>query len=281
VPILYAEDTIEAKGNEYIAYVFGVSPGAPLGGPWQIVAGARWPGPGEVIIDHAVANAARIGVGDRITVLGQEMRIAGLTSGTSSLVSSVTFITIEDFTRLRGGDRAISYVLVKANRDETPGALASRIADRVPGTTVQTRDEFATQERGLVQDMTRDLVGIMNTAGYLTGLAVVALTVYIATIARRREYGVLKAIGVRNGRLFEIVVIQALLSIALGLAAGLVLTVLLAAVIPHFDELIVLTVSPSSVLRVTATSVVLASVAAVLPALQIARLEPVSAIRRG
>ena len=280
VPILYAEDMIDAGGDQYIVYLFGVPSDAPMGGPWRIVDGTSTLAPGEVIIDHAIAAQSGVGVGDRISVLGQEMRIAGLTSGASSLVSSVTFVRMDDFARVRGGGDVISFVLVKVAPGESPAAVSSRIAESVGGVTVQTRGEFAAQERQLVNDMSADLINIMNTAGYLTGLAVVVLTVYIATIARRREYGVLKAIGVRNSRLYQVVVLQALISVALGFVAAVGITLLLSAVIPQFNELLVLSLSADAVLRVAVISTMLAGIAALLPARQIAGLEPVAVMQR-
>ncbi len=280
VPILYAEDMVEANGQEFIAYVLGVPPGATLGGPWRLVAG-RLPGPGEAIIDRAIATRAGAHVGDPVMVLGQGMKIAGFNAGGSSLVSSVTFVSMDDFARVRGGGDVISFVLVKVKPGESPATVASRISVRIGGATVQTRAEFASEERALMQDMSADLISIMNTGGYLTGLAVVTLTVYMATIARRREYGVLKALGVRNSRLYRVVVYQAFLSVALGLFAGLGITLLLAAVIPRFNELIALSLSASAVLRVTLASVALAGVAALLSARQVAGLEPMSAMRKG
>lgn len=281
VPILYAQDMIEAGGKEYIAYIFGVPPGAPMGAPWRIVAGASVPGHGEAIIDHAIAGKAGVGVGDQVTVLGKQLRIAGLTAGTSSLVSSATFVRMEEFAEVRGGGDVISFVLVEVAAGESASAVSSRIAGGVGGVTVQTRAEFAAQERKLVEDMSADIIGIMNAAGYMTGLAVVVLTVYMATFARRREYGVLKAIGVRNGRLYQVVVLQAIISAGLGLAAALAITLLLSVAVPRLNELLVLSLSPGSVLRVAAISVVLAAVAALLPARQLAGLEPVTAMRRG
>ncbi len=281
VPILYSGDTVQAGGKEFIAYVFGVSPGAPLGQNWRSVDGALQPGPGEVIIDHAIATQAGVGVGDEVTILGQPMKIAGLTSGTSSLVSSVTFITFDDFARARGGAAVASFVLVKTAPGESPAAVADRISQSVGGVSVQTRAQFASQERQLVNDMSAGIINIMNTAGFLTGLAVVALTVYIATVARRREYGVLKAMGVRNSRLYQVVLIQALLSVGMGLLVGLGLTLLLGVVIPRFNELMVISVSASSLLRVTIVSIVLAVVAALLPARHLAGLEPMSVLRKG
>lgn len=281
VPVLYASDVIRAGAGESIAYVFGVPADAPFGGPWRIVAGAAAPAAGEIIIDRAIAAPAGVGVGDRVTALGREFTVAGLTAGTSSLVSSVSFITMDDFTAATGTAGVISYVLVKVPAGASPAEVAAAIGRRVSGVTVQTRQGFAAEERKLVADMSTDIITIMNAAGFLTGLAVVVLTIYIATVARRREYGVLKAIGARNRRLYQIVVLQALLTAGMGLAAGLGLTLLLAALIPRVNELLVLSISVASLVRVTAFSVLLAGVAALLPARQIAGLEPATVVQRG
>ena len=281
VPILYAQDMIQAGGKDYIAYVFGVALGAPMGGPWNIVDGNSQLGPDEAIIDHAIAAKAGVGVGDLVTVLGRDVRVAGLTSGTSSLVSSATFIRMDEFASVRGQGTVISYLLVKVKPGESAAAVSARIAQNVSGVTVQTRAEFAAQEGKLVKDMSADIVSIMNTAGYLTGLAVVVLTVYIATIARRREYGVLKAIGVSNGRLYQVVVLQAFISVGLGLIAALGMTLLLSEAIPRFNELLVISVNTASVLRVAAIAVLLAGLAALLPARYLASLEPITAMRKG
>jgi putative ABC transport system permease protein len=214
-------------------------------------------------------------------VLGQEMTIAGLTSGTATLVSSVAVVRFDDFARVRGQGEVISFVLVTVEDGESPETVASRIARDVGGVTVQTSPEFAAQERELAKDMSSDLISIMNTAGFVTGLAVVALTVYITTIARRTEYGVLKAIGTRNSRLYGVVTCQALLAVGMGLAAGVAITLLLSLVIPRLDEALVLSVSASSLVRAAIVSLVIAVVAAFLPARQIAGLEPVAIIRRG
>jgi len=280
MPILYASDLIQARGNGYPAYVFGLPGDATLGRPWRITDGAGTAGPGEVIIDDSIAHKAGLQVGDRVNVLGKELKIAGLTAGTSSLINSVSFTSFQEFAAVARRGQVISFVLVKVKAGETPEAVASRIRQSVPGVTVQTRQQFATQERKLVNDMSADIISIMNAAGFLVGLAVVALTVYIATLARRREYGVLKAIGLRNGLLYRTVVIQAFLSVVAGLVAGLALTLLLSALIPRFDESLVLTVSISSLLRTALVSGLIASAAALLPIRQIASLDPAMVYRR-
>lgn len=193
----------------------------------------------------------------------------------------MAIVRFEDFAAAAGGGgQTISFVLVKVRPGESPAIVARRIGDSVSGVTAQTRQQFADQERELVMDMSADIINIMNIAGFMTGFAVLALTVYIATISRRKEYGVLKAMGARNRLLYLVVVIQALSSVALGLAAGVAITLLLSELVPRFNETLVLVLSPASLLRVAIVSVVIAGLSALLPARQLASLEPVAIIRR-
>ena len=281
VPVLYTSDILQANGNENIAYVFGVPANAVLGSPWNITEGVSQPGQGDIIIDHAIAKQLGVGLGDKVTAIGQQMTVAGMTSGTSTIVSAVSFVRFEDFAAMRGGGQVASYVLVKVAAGESITATRDRIAQAVPGVTVQTKGQFAANERGLVKDMSAELVSIIYDAGYLTGLAVVALTIYVATVVRRREYGVLKAMGVRNARLFQIVLVQALLTVAIGFLTAVGITLLLAVVIPKFNELIVLKIAGSALLQLTVISALLAGIAAFLPARQLAGLEPVEILRKG
>jgi hypothetical protein len=70
--------------------------------------------------------------------------IAGLTSGTSSLVKSVSFVSMEDFAAVRGGGDVVSFVLVKIEQGESP-AVASPASPKLFRRTAQTRLEFASQ----------------------------------------------------------------------------------------------------------------------------------------
>jgi putative ABC transport system permease protein len=278
-PIAFVSDLLRADGEQFPTYVIGLPQDAALGTPWRITDGAAMPAAGQVIIDRAVAGRAGISIGDRVTVLGQQLAIGGLTEGTMSLVSSVAFVSVEDFARMRGGGDVAGYVLVSARPGESPASVAARIERSVPGVTAQTRQQFATSERNVVKDMSADVITIMNLSGFLIGLAVMALIVYVATIARRREYGVLKALGAGNGRLYRTVLTQALVSVALGLVVGLALTLLLTVTVPRVSAELVLAVSLASVLRVAATALIIAGLAALLPVRQIAGLDPATVYR--
>jgi len=131
----------------------------------------------------------------------------------------------------------------------------------------------------VVKDMSTDVIAMMNLIGLLIGLAVMALTVYTATLARRAEYGVLKALGARNGQLYRAVLAQALLSVAIGLGVGVVFTLLLSVIISRLGLNLALEISAASLLKVSGVSLVIAAVSAVLPIRQIAGLDPAMVFR--
>jgi putative ABC transport system permease protein len=281
VPILYSTDTIAAGEERAVAYVIGLPVGASLGGPWDVPEGSDRPARGEVVVDGEFARKAAVSIGDSVTVLGREATIVGLSHGTASLVNSVAFVSFDDFRAWRGDLPVVSFVLVRVAPGAAPDAVAAEIGRRVPAVTAQSRAVIADQERRLVMDMSGDVIAIMNVIGFVVGLAVVALTVYVATLARRREYGVLKALGTRNGLLYRVVLLQAVLSVAIGLAAGLAFTVLLATVTSLVDLDLELAVTVASLAKVAAFGAFIAGVAAILPIRQVSGLDPATVFRRG
>lgn len=280
-PILYSTDTITAGDESTVAYVIGTRADAPMGGPSEVVEGSGRVGPGEVIIDRGFARKAGVTLGDVVTVLGGEAVIVGLSEGTASLVNSVAFVSFDDFREMRAGAPVVSFVLVRTAEGASPDGVAAGIERLVAGVTAQSRATFAAGERRLVTDMSAEIISIMDVIGFVVGLAVVALTVYIATLARRREYGVLKALGTRNRVLYRIVLAQAILSVALGFIAGLAFTGLLAFLVARTDLNLELAITAASLVKVGLLAAVIAGLAAILPIRQVAELGPAIVFRRG
>jgi len=280
-PILYVASPVVVGQKRAPAYIIGLASNASLGTPWRIARGAPRPGPGEVIIDRLVADEAGVDLGDTVKLLGRDFRVAGLAEGTVTLTNSVAFITMDDFAGARGGAPVVSYVLVQAAPGEAAPALARRIEAALPAVTALPREEFSREERSLTRDMMTDVITVMNMVGFLIGLSVLALTVYMATFARRAEFGVLKAIGAGNPQLYAAVIAQAAVSVVLGLAIGVAFTLLLAGAVPLFAPELTLTVSAASVARVAGLALVIAALSAVLPIRQIADLDPAMVFRGG
>jgi putative ABC transport system permease protein len=280
-PILEATDSIAAGEERAVVYVIGLPVGAAIGGPWDVVEGSSEVHPGETVVDQGFARRADLEIGESVTILGGEARIVGLSAGTASLVNAVAFVSIDDFRAARGGGSIVSFVLVRTAHGANPDAVATAIEQDVTGVTAQSRAAFADQERRLIMDMSADVISIMNAVGFVVGLMVVALTIYVATLSRRREFGALKAIGARNRFLYGVVLMQAVLSVVIGFAAGVAFTSVLGFVVPVIGLDLALSITAASLAKVGAVAAVIAAAAAVLPIHEIAGLDPAVVFRRG
>jgi putative ABC transport system permease protein len=278
-PILYLTNNVIYKDERNLAYIIGLPKDARMGLPWKISSGRGLPGKKEAIVDRSIAEKSGIQLGDEVEILGEDFKVVGLAEGTASLVNSVAFISSRDFEDLRGNYGTFSFLLVKVEQGESPETVAARIQTQVRDVTTQTRGEFAQQERQVIKDMSTDVVTIMNFIGFLIGLAVMALTVYTSTLSRRREYGMLKALGACSAHLYLTVLTQAFLSVILGFLFGLMITLSLSMVIPVTGLTLELDVSWASLVKVGSVSLVIAALSAVTPIRQIAGLDPAMVFR--
>lgn len=280
-PVLYATNTVRLGEDRIVTYVIGLPAEATMGLPWRIVRGEAIPATGQAIVDYGLADRAGLDIGDTVETMGQEFTIAGLSEGTANFMNTITIISLDDFTRILRATDSISFVLVRVQSDAVLSDVLTRIEQAVPNTTIQLRQAFADEERRLVKDMSSDIINIMNIIGFVIGLAVIALTTYMATLSRKTEYGMLKALGMDNRYLYRIVLAQGVISVVSGLVLALFFTLILAAVVPRISPNLTLEIDVSSLLRLSGLSLLIAGLASILPVRQIIGLEPAVIVRGG
>ncbi|MHB0980279.1 MAG: ABC transporter permease [Thermoleophilia bacterium] len=279
-PILYTTNPVESEGGRSLAYIIGFRPDRGVGGPWKVVEGSADLSLGEVVLDEIAARKLGVGVGDRVSLLGNPFVIRGLSSGTFTITNSVAFIRFDDFARLRDLPRTAGYLLVFLEPGVGPADGARAIKDQVPGVEAMTWARFESEEGRVVRDMMAQIMVVMNSAGFVIGLVAVALTIYTATLAKTREYGVLKALGARSTWLYRLVFEQALVSVALGAVAAVVLAYALSAIFSLALPEVPLRITANSVAKVALGGGVIAVLSAALPVRRVAALDPASVFRR-
>ena len=124
-------------------------------------------------------------------------------------------------------------------------------------------------------------LAVMRGVAFVIGSLVIALTAYSAIVERRREYGIVKAIGADRRRLVSLAVQQSLIVSALGLVAGGLLFLGGRAFITSVRPQFIILATPGSVSRAVIAAVLMGLVASVLPARRLAGLEPATAYRGG
>lgn len=277
-PILYTTSVIKTDEGDVLSYIIGFDPDEPLGGPQFVIDGKMDVGRDEVIIDDAVARSQDIALGNEVEIMGKTFTVLGLTRGLTNIVNSIAFVNLRDFQALRPGD-AISYALLKTAPGASVAQTVAAINARNDSVLALSVPDFSREERQIIKDMSVEILNIMNLSGFLIGLAVTGLTLYTSTLRKRQEYGVLKAIGAKNQHLYLVVAVQAALSLVLGFISAIGLVFLLGLVVPLIVPGMGMTLTQTGVTRVVVASLVIGVLAALMPAWQLARLDPARVFR--
>lgn len=276
-PLRYTTALVAKGDDSIITYVLGYDPATGRAGPGALAAG-RAPGAGQVLVDEAAAGELGIAVGDTVEVLGTSFEVAGLSPDGTNIVNTTVYVTLDEFARLRGP--GVNYVLAGAASGVEPDELRDRIAAALPTASVQTRSEFADQERRIVSDMAADVMSIMTLIGFLIALAVIALTLFTVTLSKLREYGIVKALGGTGARLAGDVVAQVTWSVGLAIVVAVVAALLVGAAIGSLTANVRIVVEPASVARTAFGGLLVGAVAAVVPLRRVLAVDPASAFRR-
>lgn len=269
---------IVANGDRsIITYVFGYDTTTGHAGPRTITQGSA-PAAGQALVDQSAADELGVAVGDTVEILGTPLTVSGLSSGGTNIVNTTVFVDLDQFAALRGP--GVNYVLAGADPGVTADQLAERIAAEVPEATVQTRSEFSAQEARIVRDMATDIMSIMTIIGFLIALAVVALTLFTSTLAKLREYGIVKALGGTPLRLAGNVGAQALWTVALATALAVALSSAIGAAIGAATPNVRVVIEPATVARTAIGALAVGLIAAAVPLRRVVSVDPASAFRR-
>lgn len=163
----------------------------------------------EAVVDRVLAERYDLSVGDAVTILGRSFRIVGLSEETTSWMLSMIFLHHEAAAALLGPPGTTSFVLVRTDPTVAADTVAA-LKDVLPETNVVTWETMAANDMAYIGGIFNAPARMMVLISLGIGVLLVGLTIYSATAERVREYGVLKALGMRNRTLYGVVLKQAL-----------------------------------------------------------------------
>ena len=254
----------------------------------KIVAGEARLGPGEAIIGRELADDLGVRVGDRM----------GLVTGTvtdSLRVTALVDLGVRELNRrtvivpLR---TAQSLVGLPGGATGLDLALTDVYAAQALATDLQQRFPYKVESW---QEANAQLVAALNAQSISTGLIrgvvmlVVALGIasvlVVSVVQKRREIGILRAMGATRGQVMRIFLLQGAIVGTLGSALGVLLAV---GLIWAFTTLVrgadglplfAIALSPGLALQIAGIATLCGVLAAVAPARRAANLDPAQAIR--
>jgi putative ABC transport system permease protein len=220
-PILSQFIILELHEKKQPAYMVGYDPELG-GGPWQLVAGREPRSKKEMVFDRVLAERHNLTLGDRVEVMGQDFTIVGLSSGTTSWMTSFFFVRKQDAENLLLAPGATSFLLLTTSDGADLDKILKRLND-FSHVNALTKRDMAANDLKLFARIFSAPLKLMVGIAFLVGTMIVGLIIYTATVERQREYGVIKAIGAKNRFLYQVVVTQALFASIAGSLLGILL----------------------------------------------------------
>lgn len=276
IPVVNQFVLFERHGRKDGFFLVGYDPAAG-GGPWSLIEGREPTDDDELVIDRTTARQHDIAIGDEVTLLDRTAVIVGLSDGTTFWAGSIAFAKVGTVEALLRAPGLRSFLLVTPDDATTPEALRDRLA--IPGADALLKRDMIANDARLMARVYDAPIGLMVAIAFVVGVLVVGLVIYTATIERRREYGAVKAIGARNRTLYRVVTIQALIAAVTGAIVGVGVAYGAGSALMAWRPQFLVAIDPAPVAVVLASSLLMALLAALIPARSVARLEPAEVFR--
>lgn len=245
-----------------------------IGGPWNIAEGGAITQNSEILLDIWLAQRSGIEVGDEVVLLGQPLRVTGLTRETSSWMSPFIFVSQADAERLLQLPGTASFYLLRLNDDASLDSTRSEIEDTFEGVEVLTPTEVAQADRKILATVFETPLRIILSIGFGIGILVIGLIIHIGIRERMQEYGVLKAVGANGTWMRRLVLRETLYKVALGFVVGTGLAYLVGQLIMLFLPQFTLVIHPEVIGIVAAATFLMAMLTTVLPLRAVLKLDP-------
>ncbi|SDK40522.1 ABC transporter permease [Streptomyces indicus] len=176
------------------------------------------------VVDSAYAKKEDLTTGDEISVKGTEFEIVGIATADKGQAPSNVYIPLKQAQTLSDSKDKITTVYVKAADSQQIAAVKDAIQENVPDTTVTTSADLAKTVSGSLDTA----AGLASNVGKWLSYAVLAAAFLVAglltssAVSRRvREFGTLKALGWKSGRVTRQVVGEALVNGLIGGVLGI------------------------------------------------------------
>ncbi len=267
--------------------------------------------PGQILISTSMAEKLKVGLGDKVVIMASQRdgsigseacRIAGIFETLNSgFDQSHVYIPIQTAGQLLNADGLVSEFVVNPKDPDDMDAVVSQIRHRIealPG--APNRYEVLTYEQMLPLLVAQ--LELYKQALYLIAILIafalifgIIDTMLMSVMERTHEFGVSMAVGMSHGRIFRMVMTEALFLAIIGTAIGLAASYIVVSELSHsgwdlsmfsaslkslgIGSIIYPVIQTSSVIQTVLIIPIATLLGAIYPALKAVKLQPVEAIR--
>lgn len=180
------------------------------------------------VVDSAYAKQKKLKAGSTVTVSGTKFQVVGIATADSGDPAANVYLPLTQAQTLADAKNKVTTVYVKATDSQRIDGVKSAVQKNVPGTTVTTSADLADTVSGSLStasDLASNVGKWLSLVVLIAAFVVAGLLTSSAVSRRVREFGTLKALGWKSGRVTRQVVgeavVNGLIGGVLGIAVGL------------------------------------------------------------
>ncbi|MCL2529288.1 MAG: ABC transporter permease [Coriobacteriia bacterium] len=256
---------------------------------WEIAEGSFFSAQDEraVVLGSSIANSFNLQVGDTLTIRGAQFPVIAILQATGGNDDIAVYLPLAVVQEIYEVGNYISFIAAKVDDLAQMESYEAAILD--------VANVAVTSDKQLLSTVLSMLGTVNMTLQLIAGVALIAAafgiinTMMAAIYERRREIGILRAIGAKRGSIFRIFLLESgvygLLGGLLGVVLGFVTSLIAAPLISGGDMSVLLkgatpqaSLDATIVLTAIAFSLVISVAAGMYPAWKAAKLTPVEAI---
>jgi putative ABC transport system permease protein len=175
----------------------------------------------EVIIDELFAKTRKLKLGDTLTILSQDFKVAGICRAGLAVVR--VFIPLRTMQQLTGAIDKASLIFIKCRSKELVDPIYQRLLADYHGYTITKTADLPllmSESTPFLKEFTLTIICVSVLISFL----VILLAMYTSIFERTREIGILKSMGASKGFIVGSILKESLLICCLGDLLGILLS---------------------------------------------------------
>ncbi len=240
---------------------------------------------GEVVLGGEVAERLEADINHKLLIGGRPFRVVGVLKKIGSSISETDdnsiIISVDDAKELGAED--IAFLSIKAERpEETARAIEERLAN-LHRVRIDDKDFSVITSKEIIQrinsvfNVARVGITFISLIALLVGSASIANTMMAVVEERKRELGIMRAVGASKAFVMKVVLLEGGLIGLLGGLLGMALAFIFLFIVSNFMEVVF---NPLNIFLTLGSAFSIALLASYLPAKRAAELDVVECIRR-
>ncbi|MGO9019911.1 MAG: ABC transporter permease [Syntrophobacteraceae bacterium] len=222
-PVLISQLPNLKSGRTDVVYGMEMSDIEKLKPQWHV--DGRLPRSGyELILGYLIAEKYKVKIGDEVPYLrdGINFRIVGVLNRQNSQEDSAVFVPIQTLQELLARPGAVTSIGVKTNNPMMIGSVQDKLSVKIPGIQIIMMDEVR-ENISSVASSARALTLTIAIVVAMVSIMGVVDSILITLFERRREIGMMRAIGASPSDIFRLSLYETVILVSAGGGAGILL----------------------------------------------------------